>query len=319
MSIAGLIYDIQGYSVHDGPGIRTTVFLKGCPLHCPWCHSPESQDFHPQICYKKSSCLGADNCGKCLLACPNNAISIIEDDQLDAETGQLEKIHHVHIDRDFCNDCGLCASACSASALYVCGKEWTVEDAVRRVCKDRHFYEASGGGITLSGGEPLSQPAFATAFLKACKDEGLNTALDTTGFVPSNAISDIAPYVDLFLFDLKHMDSDALKRATGVPAEPIIENARLIAHLGGKIQVRIPVVPRFNDTITNMEATADFCAELDDAVTLVQLLPYHTLGLAKYERLQLKEKAFVATPMSDEDVEDLKEPFIARGIDVVIH
>ena len=319
MSTTGMIYDIQGYSVHDGPGIRTTVFLKGCPLRCPWCHSPESQAFHAQVCYKKTSCIGSDTCGRCMQACPKGAILIVEDAQFSAASESMEKVWRIHIDRDLCDDCAICAESCPSNALYVCGKRWSVDDVVARVLKDRHFYEASGGGVTLSGGEPLSQIAFAADFLKACKGCGLNTALDTTGFASEDSVRAVLPYTDLFLLDLKHMDSRSLERTVGVPNEPILRNAKLIAALGGKIQVRIPVIPRFNDTLENMESTAQFCYALKDAISHVQLLPYHTLGLAKHERLQSKDKVFAATPLSDEEVKVFREPFVSKGIDVVIH
>ena len=311
MSATGVIYDIQGYSVHDGPGIRTTVFLKGCPLSCPWCHSPESQSFVPQVCFKKTGCMGLDSCTHCIEVCPNGAISdaaeIDRDKRLPSRARKL------------CTDCGTCVKECPPKAFYICGKEWTVEDAVARVLRDKPFYESSGGGVTLSGGEALSQIDFAEEFLRACKEAGLDTALDTTGYAPQSAVDRVAPYVDLYLYDLKHMNSARHKQACGTPNEPILANARHIAELGGKLQIRIPLIPLFNDSEENMRATATFCRELRDAVKTVQLLPYHTLGISKYERLQYDKKVFAAEPMSDARAEELAAYFRGEGLPVVIH
>lgn len=328
MSATALVYDIQGYSVHDGPGIRTTVFLKGCPLRCPWCHSPESQSFKPQVCFKQTSCLGIERCeGSCLNACPTPEALVrggeIDDtpEYLDepGEIAPVKKKTVPHIIRSLCSDCGKCTEICYAKALYVCGKEWTAEAMLRRVERDRHFYEKSGGGVTLSGGEPLCQLEFAVEFLQRCKEAGLTTALDTTGFVPASSIEAVLPYVDLFLYDLKHMDSEFHQQIIGVPTGPIHENAKLIASKGGKLQVRIPVIPRFNDNEENMGRAADFCKELGDAVTLIQLLPYHTLGVSKYERLQWDKPVFEAPPMPEERVAEFAKFFQGRGLSAQVH
>lgn len=318
MDTTGLLYDIQGYSVHDGPGIRTTVFLKGCPLRCPWCHSPESQSFMPQVCYRSASCLGTEPCGLCLEACPRGALAPRQAPAT-GNGSEYPAKRTIRIDRALCNDCADCAARCHSKALYLCGTEWTVEDTVARVMKDRAFYETSGGGVTLSGGEPLCQLPFAMEFLRACKTNGLHTALDTTGYVPWEAIESVLPWTDLFLYDLKHLDSTLHRRTVGVPNERILANARSIAQAGGSLQVRIPVIPRFNDSWENMERAAVFCKELGSAVACVQLLPYHTLGLAKYERLQEEGPVFEAPPMTDDQVQPLAEPFTRRGIPVTIH
>lgn len=328
MSASALVYDIQGYSVHDGPGIRTTVFLKGCPLRCPWCHSPESQSFKPQVCFKKTSCLGIEKCeGACLNACPKPGAlergEVIDDTpEFIDESGEAAppaKKTVPHIVRSLCDDCAACTQVCYAKALYVCGEKWTAADMVKRVLRDKRFYEKSGGGVTLSGGEPLCQLEFAVEFLAGCKEAGLHTAVDTTGFVPASSLRAVLPYTDLFLYDLKHMDSALHKQVIGVPNEPILENARMLASEGGVLQVRIPVIPQFNDNRENMERASAFCKELGDAVSLVQLLPYHTLGVSKYERLQWDKPIFEAAPMPDKRVEEFAVFFREQGIEAQVH
>lgn len=314
MEATGLVYDIQGFSVQDGPGIRTTVFLKGCPLRCPWCHSPESQSFLKQISFKKTDCLGIDQCGACVKACPRNALV----PGAPQETLQGMRRFPV-IDHATCLDCGSCSDACCSKALYLCGDEYTVEAALARVLKDRKFFESSGGGVTLSGGEPMSQFEFSLAFLKACKEAGLHTALDTTGFASWGRYEQILPWVDLFLYDLKNMDSDLHKAVTGVPNGVILENVRNIARAGGKLQIRIPVIPLFNNTHENMRKAAELCAALGEAVTFVQLLPYHTMGLSKYEKLQWDGPVFEAAPLSDDDVARFIDDFAEVGVKAVLH
>ena len=265
------LYDIQGFSVQDGPGIRTTAFLKGCPLHCPWCHSPESQAYYPQLSYIDMRCLGVEACdSKCIKACPHNAIEL-GGERLDAKTNEM--LQTVHVKR---------------------------------------------GGVTISGGECLTQPAFVLEVLKRLKDEGINTAIDTTGFCKWEIIESIMPYTDLFLYDLKHMDSEKHKAVTGVPNEIILDNCRKIAENGGKMQIRIPVIPMFNDDEENIRKTAEFCVPLGDAVTVIQLLPYHNLGVTKYLRISDKP-VMEATPPTDEFMEKLKAIMEEYGLPVTIH
>jgi pyruvate formate lyase activating enzyme len=314
--LTGRVYDIQGFSVQDGPGIRTTVFLKGCPLSCSWCHSPESQAFYPQLSWISMRCPGIAKCGKCLSVCPKGAISpgkVIKH----AVTG--EDIQLVHIDRKLCDNCGLCAQICYPNALYICGKDYTVEELMERVCKDIPFYEHSGGGVTISGGEALSQPEFTLAIMKALKGRGINTALDTTGYSGYKHIKAILPYTGLFLYDLKHMDSARHKQAVGVPNELILENARKIAADGGKMQIRIPVIPRFNDSEENIRAAGAFCRNLGNAVTSVQLLPYHTLGTVKYQRIDEDRQVLEAVPPSDEKIQALKDVLESFELLVMVH
>lgn len=314
--LTGKVYDIQGFSVQDGPGIRTTVFLKGCPLRCPWCHSPESQAFHEQLCWMEMKCVGIDACGKCLDACAKKAIS---PGKVKKHPVTQEVVRHIAIDRSICDNCGDCATVCYYKALYICGTDYTVEELAERLSRDIPFYEESGGGVTISGGEALSQPDFILELLKSLKTRGIHTALDTTGHVPYKTIEKVLPYTDLFLYDLKHMDSRQHKLVIGVGNELILENAQKIAGAGGKMQIRIPVIPNFSDSEENIRKTGDFCMSLGEAVTLVQLLPYHTLGVMKYQRIDDTKTVLEAAPPSDQKVQALKKILENMGLPVTVH
>lgn len=314
--LTGRVYDIQGFSVQDGPGIRTTIFLKGCPLRCPWCHSPESQAFEPQVCWIAMRCVGVADCGRCLGVCPAGALSPGRTSQSAASGGEVRL---VHIDRRLCTNCGKCTEACYPKALYVCGTDYTPEEIVERACRDIPFYERSGGGVTISGGEALSQSVFTAAMLRGLKERGVHTALDTTGFASWKSVEAALPYTDLFLYDLKHMDSEAHRRVVGVPNELILENARRIAAAGGKLQIRIPVIPRFNDSDENIDAAAAFCRELGGAVTMVQLLPYHNLGVVKYQRIDEDRRVPEAAPPTEERMAELKARMEGFGLKVTVH
>ena len=292
-NLTGRLYDIQGFSVQDGPGVRTTAFLKGCPLRCPWCHSPESQSFKPQLSWISMRCLGTDACkSRCIKACPENAIELGER-RKDATSG--EELQMVHVKRESCTDCGLCADKCYAEALYICGEDYTVDALVERLMQDKAFYDRSGGGITISGGEALCQVDFVVEVFKRMKENGVHTALDTSGFAQWETVAKTMPYTDLYLYDIKHMDSEKHNAVVKVPNEQILANAKLLAENGKKLQIRVPVISLFNDDEENIRATAEFCRELGDAVSVVQLLPYHNLGVMKYLRIS-DEKAVEATP-----------------------
>ena len=315
--LTGKIFDIQGFCTQDGPGIRTTVFFKGCPLHCPWCHSPESQKYKPQLCYMSEKCIGTKKCGaSCIAACDKTAISYGRESK---SLTSSEMLQLITVDRALCDNCGKCTEKCYEGALYICGKDYTVDEIMERVLKDKPFYEASGGGLTISGGECLTQMEFALELLKAAKAEGLNTAVDTTGFIPWEKLEGILPYADLFLYDLKNMDSEIHKTITGVPNELILENAKRLAAAGKKLQIRIPVIPAFNNGRENMTRTAWFCKELGDAVTEVQLLPYHNMGRSKYFMLDDNAQVFEVQPPSDAEMNRHKAIFEQVGIKAVIH
>ncbi len=312
----GTIYDIQGFSVHDGPGIRTTVFLKGCPLQCPWCHSPESQRFDIQLSWQWRKCVGTSACGLCLASCPRGAIHRGE---VVPSAAAVEGLQLIEVDWRLCDDCGLCAEACPAAALSMWGKEYTVSEVVARVLRDRPFFEKSGGGVTVSGGEPFSQSDFTLALLEALKKEGVHTALDTTGYASWSLVERSLPYVDLFLLDLKHMDSHTHREAVGVPNETILENARRIAVAGGKIQVRIPLIPRYNDSNVDIEAAGELVSELGEAVTVVQLLPYHAMGVPKWERIRHAGPILEAAAPTDERVDELRAIMERYASNVQVH
>ncbi len=314
--VKGMIYDIQGFSVQDGPGIRTTVFLKGCPLHCPWCHSPESQAFHPQLSWIAMRCAGTARCEeRCIKACTKQAVTR-SGTRVDSATG--ETLNTIHVDRTLCDNCGDCVTVCHPHALYLCGREYSVDDIIKKVSADISFFQHSGGGVTVSGGEALCQPEFTLELLKALKKHNIHTALDTTGYAPWETVEAVLPYTDLFLYDLKHMDSNVHKRVIGVPNERILENAQRIARAGGKLQIRVPVIPRFNDSEEHVGQVAQFCRSLDDAVTVVQLLPYHSMGVSKHLRIS-DEAVSEAVPPSEEKVNRLKEILEEAGLHVVIH
>ena len=312
----GRLYDIQGFSVQDGPGIRTTAFLKGCPLRCPWCHSPESQRFDKQLSWMSMRCLGLDACrSRCMNACPKGAI---EEGPLKTDVQTGAQLRTIHVKRDLCDDCGACADKCYAEALTLCGKDYTSEELVNRLLQDKNFFDTSGGGVTISGGEALCQIDFIVEVMQGLKANGIHVALDTTGFAPWETVERTTPYVDLYLYDLKHMDSAKHKAAVGVPNERILENAQKLAACGKKLQIRIPVIPRFNEDEENIRATAEFCVKLGEAVEVIQLLPYHNMGVMKYLRIS-DGKPLEAIPPSDEKMAHLRDIMASYGLNVTIH
>ncbi len=314
-ALTGKVYDIQGFSVQDGPGIRTTVYLKGCPLRCPWCHSPESWEYQTELNWLNIRCLGLDKCTKCLEACEAGAIS--RGKTVTNEAG--EEITYPDVDKNKCDDCGKCAKACKAQALYMCGEDMTVDEVMHRLERDKPFFDNSGGGVTVSGGECLTQPAFTLELLKRCKAAGMHTAVDTTGYVKWDIVEKVMPYTDLFLYDLKNMDSKLHEQVIGVPNELILANLKGIAQNGGRIQLRIPVIPLFNESQAHFEKVAEFLGDIREAIEIIQLLPYHTMGISKHERLLKKEIVFVASPPSDELMEKRKEQLIEKGFNVRVH
>jgi pyruvate formate lyase activating enzyme len=262
----GVVFDIQRYSIHDGPGIRTTIFLKGCPLRCYWCQNPESQSDTPEILFDASKCTG---CGACVEVCTTGAARLSEGKAI--------------IDRAVCRGCGKCVEACLNEARRLVGKEMTVEEVMQPVLKDVRFYENSGGGVTLSGGEPTAQPDFALALLRRCKELGLHTVVETCGCAAWPLFEQILEYTDLVFYDLKHLDPAKHFEGTQVKNLLILENAKRIQALKPMI-VRVPLIPGFNDSPAAIEATVRFVkSELPS--TPIELLPYNKLGEGKYGRL----------------------------------
>lgn len=243
------------------------VFLKGCPLECLWCANPESQDFKPKISSLFNRCIG---CGICEKICPQNAITTDE--------GVYE------IDKELCDNCGLCAEECYAESKQIIGEEITVDEIMEEITKDAIFYKKSGGGVTLSGGEPLAQADFALEVLKRCKDMNIDTTIETSGYCDNSVIKKIAEYLDLIYFDIKHMDSEKHKMYTGVPNERILENLKTLDGMRKDIIVRIPVIPTYNDSEDNIKSVAKYCLSLK-SVKKIELLPYHNLGEYKYKSI----------------------------------
>ena len=315
-NVSGRIYDIQGYAVHDGPGIRTTVYTKGCPLRCLWCHSPESQGFGFELGWLDLKCLGMELCREaCLKACPRGAISRGEPVK---RMGTEELVEKPVLDRAKCDGCLKCTENCVTGSLYSAGWDTTVDEVYERLMKDVPFFE-NGGGVTISGGEAMSQFAFTLNLCRRLKDSGIHICLDTTGFARPEQFLEILPLVDLFLYDLKHMDSHRHEMLTGVPNGLILDNARLLAEHGGRLQVRFPIIPKLNSTPENIEATADFCVSLGEAVELVQLLPYHKSGRSKYDRLGRPYRLTNVEPPPDSFMEKALELFRAKGLPAQIH
>ena len=259
----GLIFNIQKFCINDGPGIRTTVFFKGCPLHCLWCHNPESQARRVEISYIAEKCIV---CGNCLRACPQGCHTI-------------ENNSHI-FQRDHCLNCGLCAQGCYSGALEAIGREVTVADVMAEVLKDRIFYEQSGGGLTLSGGEPMLQFAFVRELLREAKKQGLHTCLETCGFAPAEHFDLILPDVDLFLYDFKESDPERHRQDTGASNELIIANLLRIDRAGGKTILRAPIIPGCNDRPDHFAAIAATANRLHN-VQGIDVEPYHPLGKSK--------------------------------------
>ncbi len=262
-----LIFDIKKCAVNDGQGIRTTVFFKGCPLSCGWCHNPESRSFKPQLIYYSDTCI---SCGICANLCHVNAI------KLNKDTG-------IFINFDDCDLCGKCAEYCPANSLEIAGKEYTVKELTDIILEDFLFYDESGGGVTFSGGEPFAQMDFLLNILKVCKSYKLNTAIDTTGYTSKRNLMAVMPYTDIFLYDIKHIDENIHRELCGVSNKKILENLKFLSEKGAKISIRIPIIPNVNDG-ENLEKTAEFIKELKGIIS-VDLLPYHNIMKGKYERL----------------------------------
>ena len=293
----GVVFDIKHYAIHDGPGIRTTVFLKGCPLDCAWCHNPESKHPQPEFMWWPTRCIG---CGCCEESCPEGAVTIGD---------------KLIIDEEKCIGCGSCVDECYAEALELVGREMSVEEVMEEVRRDSMFYRESGGGVTFSGGEPLMQLMFLAELLEACKREGFHTAVDTSGHAEQAALEKIMEYTDLFLYDVKHMDTEQHRKFTGASNVLVLSNLALLR--GRAVVVRVPLVPGVNDDEENIRRLGEYVSGL--GFSDLCLLPYHKVGSEKAQRLNRETgPQFVAEAPTDESLDRLRGVLTEYGLSVKI-
>lgn len=299
--LTGIIFNIQKYSIHDGPGIRTTIFLKGCPLRCQWCHNPEGQSPQPEVALWPSRCL--EECQECVFVCDRLALS--------------KRDSFISLDKDKCDLCGKCAEVCPSRAVEIAGRQWSVEEVMKEVEKDLMFHDESGGGVTFSGGEPLMQPEFLKALLEESKKREIHTVIDTCGFAEPHVLEEICDKVDLFLYDLKVMDDQKHRRFTGGSNKIVLENLIKLDEKGKEVIVRIPLIPGVNEDKKDVEDILDFLRSLKN-IHRLSLLPYHDLGKEKYKRFTLPYKIGTIQPPSRELIEKIKKRLESSGCQVTI-
>lgn len=286
--MTGVIFDVAHWSGHDGPGIRSVVFFKGCPLRCAWCHNPESQRYEPELLFIESKCI---LCGHCVAACPSGARQRVNGE--------------VATDRERCDNCGQCAAVCYTEALEVAGRRMSVRQVLDEIAEDVVFYRNSGGGVTLSGGEPMAQPSFAEGIVQGCVELGIHVAVETCGCVPWSSMSRIAPHVSLLLYDLKVMDPVRHRQCTGISNELVLDNLQRLVHMGKNIQVRVPLIPGYTDDDENLEAICQYTARL--GLERIAFLPYNPTTGAKYNWLERDCALSQVTTQSQERLERIRE------------
>lgn len=293
------VINIQKYSIHDGPGIRTTVFFKGCPLKCWWCHNPESQNPDHEIMFFKERCT---NCGVCIKRCPQKAVEAQE--------------KYPKTDESKCTLCGKCTDFCPNSAKEYVGKDMTVQELMQELIKDEVFYDESGGGVTFSGGEPLVHVEFLNEILEHCIKRGIHTALDTSGFAPWEKLEQIVDKIDLFLYDIKLINNEKHLKYTGVENVNILRNLRKLSDRGCNIYIRMPIIAGINDDDEHINEVIKFISSLN--ILQVNLLPYHKMGMDKYRRLKMQYNLTGMEQPSNESMEKIKDRFKNSGIKVEI-
>ncbi|MCP3933585.1 MAG: glycyl-radical enzyme activating protein [Bacteroidetes bacterium] len=298
---SGLIFDIKRFAINDGPGIRVSIFLKGCLLSCAWCHNPEGISPKVQKMYTASKCIGAKDC---MEICPNEALTLTP--------------NGIVTDTDACELCGKCASVCPTKAIEMSGYTESVENLVKIIEKERIFFDQSGGGVTISGGEPLLQSSFLIELLDACGRKGIHRTVDTTGFAKTDILLEVAKRTDLFLFDLKHMDSGKHKEWTGISNELILHNLKVLAETGANSIIRIPLIKGVNADAENIKQTAMFIASLPGDKKTVNLLPYHNIAIKKHEKLGQEYLSKNMQEPSEEEHKSALNIFAEYGVEAKI-
>lgn len=295
--LEGIIFNIQRYSIDDGPGVRTTVFFKGCPLSCLWCSNPESQNPAPEVTYRYTSC---KRCGTCVETCPLGIITLEEDG--------------VHIDRKACDKCGKCVEACVPEALRMSGERMTVDEVFKVVKRDSDFYKVSGGGVTASGGEILMQADFVAELFKRCREEGIHTCADTTGFGTRDAMEKVLAQSDLVFFDLKNIDPVAHEKQCGRSNNSILKNLSMVVEKKVPVVVRVPLIPGYNDSDENIIAISETVSGLTKEAP-VNILPYHGYGANKYRMIDWEYRLDDVKSPSEEELERVKKIIESYGLE----